>query len=183
MSDYRPLPLREIAKQGHVGTGSATPGIHLAIEHPISLVQVMARKGAGKRVSETLASSKALRVMQAGPDQYFVQGWGKAEGALDSELKKKLGSDVSVVDQSHGRVVIIISGPKSRAVLAKGTPVDFHPSHFKHGQSAQTQMAHASVHITRIGADEFAMSVFRSFSESLWEWLCSQAEEFGCQVQ
>lgn len=174
MPDHRPLPLRELAKQGRFGAEAATPGIHLAIEHPVSLVQVMARKGAGQRVAKTLASLKALRVAQAGPDQYFVQTSGKPEGALAAEIKKKLGSDASVVDQSHGRVFITISGPKSRSLLAKGTPVDLHLDHFKIGQSAQTQMAHVGVHIIRTGADEFTISVLRSFSESLWEWMCNQ---------
>ena len=85
-------------------------------------------------------------------------------------------------DQSHGRVVIRIDGPKSRALLAKGTPVDLHPSEFPVGKSALTQMAHVSVHLTRTGTDEFTLSVFRGFSESFWEWLTSQAGEFGYQV-
>ena len=39
-----------------------------------------------------------------------------------------------------------------------------------------------SVHFTRTGEDEFTLSVFRGFSESFWEWLTSQAAEFGYQV-
>ena len=51
----------------------------------------------------------------------------RGEGALYRELKAKLSGLASVTDQSHGRVIIRIAGPKARAVLAKGTPVDLHP--------------------------------------------------------
>ncbi len=182
MSDYRSLPLRNLAKQGRFGSASISPGVTLSIVHPVSLVQILARKGAAKSVAETLASLKSVRVMQAGPQQYYVQASGKLEGWLAADLKKRLGSKASVVDQSHGRVVIRIDGPKSRAVLAKGTPVDLHPEQFTLDQSAQTQMAHVGVHITRIGKNAFLVSVFRGFSESLWEWLESAAAEFAFQI-
>ena len=71
---------------------------------------------------------------------------------------------------------------KARAVLAKGTPVDLHPDAFPVGKSALTQMAHVGVHLTRVGADGYDVSVFRGFSESFWEWITEQAEEFGYQV-
>jgi sarcosine oxidase subunit gamma len=68
-------------------------------------------------------------------------------------------------------------------VLAKGTPVDLHPSVFTAGQCAMTQMAHVGVHISHPDEDAFELSVFRGFSESFWEWLTEQAEEFGYQVK
>ena len=70
----------------------------------------------------------------------------------------------------------------TRSVLCKGTPVDLHESEFEIGKSALTQMAHVGVHLTRVGKDVFELSVFRGFSESFWEWLTEQAEEFGYQV-
>ena len=82
----------------------------------------------------------------------------------------------------HGRVIIRLVGPRARAVLAKGTPVDLHPDAFPVGKSALTQMAHVGVHLTRVGADSYDVSVFRGFSESFWEWITEQAEEFGYQV-
>ena len=182
MSDHRALPLREVAGQGRYGAADLTPGVILSIVHPVSLVQVLARKGSGQIIGEALTGFKSLRVMPAGPDQYYVQASGKPEGWLAADLKKRLGTKASIVDQSHGRVVIAIDGPKSRAVLAKGTPVDFHVDHFAIGQSAQTQMAHVGVHITRTGSDAFQISVFRGFSESLWEFLCTAAAEFAYQV-
>ena len=183
MFEQRVLPLRDIAQQGRFGAEVTNPDLQLSVLHPFSLVQVLSRKGAGKKLANTLSKLKVGTVMQAGPDQYFVQATDLPEGTLFADLKKKLNGIASVVDQSHGRVVIVLAGVKSRAVLAKGTPVDFHPDFFKLGQSAQTQMAHVGVHITRTGSDEFTLSVFRGFSQSLWEGLCSQAAEFGYEIK
>jgi len=172
-------PLRDIAVQGRFGAGKGAPGASFSIRHPLSIVTVIARAG---QSAATAAALKHHDAQWAGPDQYFVLAEGRGEGALCRELKAKLGAAASVTDQSHGRVVIRIAGPKARAVLAKGTPVDLHPDEFPIGKSAMTQMAHVGVHLTRVGDDAYDLSVFRGFSESFWEWITEQAEEFGYQV-
>ena len=183
MSEFRSLDLRAEARQGRFGAGNGETGVSLSLVHPVSLVQVLVRKGGTKAVEAGLGALKSARVMQGGPGQFFVQAADWAEGTLAAELKLRLAGKASIVDQSHGRVVIRLSGAKARAVLAKGMPLDLHEDIFTVGQSAQTQMAHVGVHITRTGADEFEISVFRGFSESLWEWLCTSSAEFGYQVK
>ena len=175
--------LADIAVQGRFGAGEGAAGVELSVRHPLSIVTVIARKGKSKAVAEALAGLKGAAVLWAGPDQYFVQAESRGEGALATELASLLTGAASVSDQSHGRVVIRLTGPKARAVLAKGTPVDLHPDVFAIGHSALTQMAHVGVHLTRVGADSFDLSVFRGFSESFWEWLTEQAEEFGYLVR
>jgi methylglutamate dehydrogenase subunit D len=176
MSENRMLPLHDVAKPGRFGAPRPTPGVTISILHPVSLVSVIARKGKSETVAKTLKSMRSANAMWAGPDQYFVQGVSHAE------LKKRLGASASVIDQSHGRIVIRIAGPKVRAVLAKGTPVDLHTDYFPIGKSAVSQMAHVGVHLTRTGADEFILSVFRGFSESFWQWLKVSAAEYGYEV-
>jgi methylglutamate dehydrogenase subunit D len=177
MADVRILPLRQTATPGRFGAACDIPGVTLSIIHPALLCTVIARKGQGKSVATTLKSLKTARVMGAGPDQYYVQGLASAA------LKVKLGPSASVVDQSHGRVVIGVAGLKARHVLAKGTPVDLHQSRFPVGTSALTQMAHVGVHVTRTDVDIFELSVFRGFSETFWEWLTAAAAEFGYDVR
>jgi sarcosine oxidase subunit gamma len=178
----RVSPLADVAVQGRFGADKGAPGVVFSVVHPLSIVMVIARKGKSKAVKDALATLKAVDVLWAGPDQYFVQAAGRADNALYTELKKKLGGIASMSDQSHGRVCLRVAGSKSRALLAKGTPVDLYNGEFPIGKSALTQMAHVGVHLTRTGADEFTLSVFRGFSESFWEWLISQAGEFGYQV-
>lgn len=174
--------LANVAKPGRFGADKGFPGIALSVVHPLSIVMVIARKGKAKALKQALRECESVDVLWTGPDQYFVQAVNMTEGMLHASLKENLDSIASVSDQSHGRVVLRIVGPKARAILAKGTPIDLHPAEFPEGKSAVTQMAHVSVHLTRTGQDEFMLSVFRGFSESFWEWLTSQAAEFGYQV-
>jgi sarcosine oxidase subunit gamma len=172
----REWALKDVVQAGRFGAGTGAPGVTLCVVTANTLVLVIARKGKARAVKDGLSALRGAVVMWAGPDQYYVKG---AEAAA---LKKKLGDAASVIDQSHGRVTLSVSGPKARALLAKGTPVDLHPDEFSIGRSAVTQMAHVGVHLVRTGKDEYELSVFRGFSESFWEWLTEQALEFGYQV-
>ncbi|MBI2720035.1 MAG: sarcosine oxidase subunit gamma [Rhizobiales bacterium] len=179
---HRISPLADVAIQGRFGADKGAPGVELSVRHPLSIVTVIARKDKAEALSAALAGLKGCVVQWAGADQYYAVSETYAEGALYRELREKLAGLASLSDQSHGRIVIRIAGPKARAVLAKGTPVDLHPNEFLRGKSAVTQMAHVGVHLTRTGEDAFELSVFRGFSENFWEWLTGQAEEFGYQV-
>jgi len=178
MSDLyqRILPLADIAIQGRFGADKGAPGVTLSVQHPAVIVTVIARKGKAKTLADMLKNWRGVTVQWAGAEQYFV-----LDKPFD-DVRKKLDGLASCSDQSHGRVIIRIEGPKVRHVLCKGTPVDLHESEFEIGKSALTQMAHVGVHLTRVGRDAFELSVFRGFSESFWEWLTEQAEEFGYQV-
>jgi methylglutamate dehydrogenase subunit D len=169
-------PLADIAIQGRFGADNGAPGVRLSVRHPALVVTVIARRGKAKALTDALKNWRGVAIQWAGHEQYFV---------LDkpiNEVRKKLEGLASCSDQSHGRVIIRIGGPKVRQVLCKGTPVDLHENEFEIGRSALTQMAHVGVHLTRTGPDAFEISVFRGFSESFWEWLTEQAEEFGYQV-
>lgn len=179
----RSSPLAEALRPGRYGADRGAPGVVLGIRHPLSIATVIARSRKGKAVAKALNEISDVAVQWAGPDQYLVIAENRSEGALYRELKAALDGLASVSDQSHGRIVIRVEGPKSRAVLAKGTPVDLHASLFPIGKSALTQMAHVGVHLTRVGEDSFDLSVFRGFSESFWEWLTEQSREFGYLVR
>lgn len=178
----RASPLADVAIQGRFGADHGAPGVIFTVRHPVTILTVIARAGKAKSVASALDDLKDVEVLWAGPDQYFVVAGSRGEGALYRDLKAMLDGQASVSDQSHGRVIIRMTGPKARQVLAKGTPVDVHPDEFPVGKSALTQMAHVGVHLTRVDEDSYDLSVFRGFSESFWEWITEQAEEFGYQV-
>ena len=110
--------LQDVAVQGRFGADKGVPGVSLSVVHPLAIAMVIARKGNSKAVKEVLASLRSVDVLWAGPDQYFVQST-KTETALLADLQNKLQGLASITDQSHGRVVLRISGPKARAVLTK----------------------------------------------------------------
>jgi sarcosine oxidase subunit gamma len=123
-----------------------------------------------------------IALQWCGAGQYYALAENRPEGAFYAELRDRLKGAASVSDQSHGRAVIGITGVKARALLAKGSPVDFHPREFGVHAVAVTQMAHVGVHVSRWGEDSFEISLFRGFSEHFWEWLTEQAEEFGYEI-
>jgi methylglutamate dehydrogenase subunit D len=185
-----------ILTPGHYGSNRPDgPGVVLRLRRPLSIVAIIARRGKTEALAAALrqgsglelpgpglSSGKDGRALRwAGPEQWLALAEG-AEGALYQELAAALADLAAVFDQSHGRVAIVIAGRKARAVLAKGTAVDLHPSRFRPGQVAMTQMAHVGVHLTQTRPDVFELLVFRSFAESLFEFLTAMAAEYGYEV-
>jgi sarcosine oxidase subunit gamma len=193
----RVSPLADVAVQGRFGADKGAPGVVLGLRHPLSIVIVIARKNQAQALSTAIeqhyglacpppgrsARRNGLTLHWCGAEQWYALAEARGEGELYRELATKLRGLASCSDQSHGRVIITIAGPKARHMLAKGTPVDLHPQPFAAGQCAVTQMAHVGVHLAQVGPDDFELSVFRGFSESFWEWLTEQAEEFGYLVR
>jgi len=193
----RVSPLATVAVQGRFGADKGAAAVTLGVRHPVSIVTIIARKGQAHALSQAMeqhygiacpppgrsAHGRGLTLHWSAPEQWFALAEGREEGALCRELKERLESLASCSDQSHGRVILTISGPKARNLLAKGTPVDLHPRAFGPGQCASTQMAHIGVHLAQVGPDAFELSLFRGFCEHFWEWLTEQAGEFGYLVK
>jgi heterotetrameric sarcosine oxidase gamma subunit len=191
-------PLGAILTAGRYGAkGPDGPGVTLRLRHPLSIVTVMARKGRAEALAGALrdsfdlalpgpgesATATEFALRWAGPEQWLAIAESGRDGNLHQRLTTALAEAASLVDQSHGRVAIVIAGPRARAVLAKGTAVDLHPTRFRPGQVAMTQMAHVGVHLTQTTPDVFELLVFRSFAESLFEFLTAMAAEYGYEVR
>src|SRR5262245_52348597 len=193
----RILPLKQHLRQGRYGALlSEGPGVRLSIRYPLSIATVIARKDKGQALSVRLTAKYGIeapdpRRMVKGDritlqwcadQQYYAVAEDRAEGELYRELRSELEGLASVSDQSHGRVVIVVTGSQARALLAKGSGVDFHRREFPINSAVPTQMAHIGVHVAAPAEDAFELSMFRGFSEHFWEWLTEQAQEFGYQV-
>jgi sarcosine oxidase subunit gamma len=158
---------------------------------------VIARKDKSQGVSEAMEkhfglacpppgesrSNGDLALHWCGFEQWYAVADGYAEGAFYEALRQHLAGLASVSDQSHGRVIFCLEGPRARDVLAKGTAVDLHRRAFEPGRSAVTQMAHVGVHIAQVGPDAFELSLFRGFAQSFWEWLTEMSGEYGYEVR
>jgi heterotetrameric sarcosine oxidase gamma subunit len=191
------LPLKQHLRQGRYGALlHEGPGVRLSIRHPLSIVTIIAGKEKGPALSarfeaeygipapnpRRMVKGNTLTLQWCADQQYYAVSENRAESELYGELKSKLEGLASLSDQSHGRVVITVAGPAARAVLAKGSGVDFHPREFPVSSAVPTQMAHVGVHVAAPAEDTFELSLFRGFSEHFWEWLTEQAQEFGYEV-
>lgn len=193
----RVSPLGRLALQGRFGADKGAPGVNLSLRHPVSIVTAIARKDQTGTLEAAMMRhyglappqpghwrrGQGIEIHWCGPEQWYVIAERRGEGALHRELADRLAGLASCSDQSHGRIILRVTGPRARHVLAKGTPVDLHPSAFGPGRCAVTQMAHVGVHLAQMDDDAFELSVFRGFSENFWEWLSEMSAEYGYQVR
>ena len=145
----------------------------------------------------TSAGNGEASALWLGPDEWWlvVPGPGPEAGPeLAAKLRAALADGFAAVTEvGEGRTCIRIAGPKARALLQKGCPLDFHPRAFGAGACAQTILAKATVAI-HLSADEsaadesvaegpaFEVYVLRSFAEYLWAWLEDAGREYGVTV-
>jgi len=88
----------------------------------------------------------------------------------------------SLVDQSHGRTLLVLTGPRVRDALAKGVPIDLHPRAFRPGDAASTLIAHIPVHLWQVDdRPSYEFAIARSLAQSFWQWLTAAAAEWGLQ--
>ena len=127
------------------------------------------------------ADNGALRIVWAGPDDWFIVGpRGQAE-ALVSRLREALdGQHHAVTDVSSGYTVLHLSGTPVRDVLAQGCPLDLHPRVFASGTSAGSHFFKASVWLWQTDeAPVYELLVRRSFMGYVWLMLERTTAECG----
>ncbi len=164
----------------------------------LGLATVAQRKGKADALRQAVAEAYGVelpstsRIVQGpkvsfvgyGPGQWLAVSEPLAGDALARDLSEKLEGLASISDQSGGRTVIRISGPRARDVLAKGLPIDLDPRVFPLGSAATSVISHMGVQLWQ--ADDtrsFDIAVFRSLSESFWRWLTASAAEYGYAVE
>ena len=129
------------------------------------------------------SASGDTAVFWTGPRRLWVV---TPDGAVGERLERAFDDDRAVsVDLTQSRTILRIAGPKSRALLAKGLPIDLHPREFPAGGVALGAIHHMGVAVhLRDTADgtTFDLYVGRSHALSLWEWLAESAAEFGYEV-
>jgi sarcosine oxidase subunit gamma len=123
----------------------------------------------------------ALRVIWAGPDDWFVIGPKGQAGAIGAQLDAALaGTHHAVTDVSSGYSVLHLSGAPVREVLAQGCPLDLHPRAFQPGMSAGSHYFKASIWLWQTeGAPEYEVLVRSSFRGYFWLMLERSTQECG----
>lgn len=178
---------------------SALPcGVLLSERHALSLATVMVRKGKESEFSRLLKQEFGWEPPAPGhregdfvfalawsaPGQWLASAEGVERTAFEKRLREKFSEVAAISNQSDGRSVIRISGPSARDVLAKGVPVDLHPSVFGPGRTASTIVAHLNVHFWQLNdVPTFEFAVFRSFAPAFWHFLTESAAEYGFGVE
>jgi heterotetrameric sarcosine oxidase gamma subunit len=131
----------------------------------------------------TVASGKDVMFIGTGPGQWLAVSETRANEDLAADLATKLDGLASIADQSSGRGVLRLSGPRVRDCLAKGLAIDLDPRIFPAGCAATSTLSHMGVLLWREGEAEcYDIVLFRSVAGSFWRWLAASAAEYGCEV-
>lgn len=170
-----PFVLRH-ALDGAVSANPARGLNHVEILPDPLVVSISARPSTAAGVKARLAGEEGLRF--SGPAEWLVVGPRHDAGRVRS-LGEAMGADALVADQSGGRVVLRLSGPAARAILAKLTPLDLHPDAFAAGQSANTFFGHVGANLARLDGDVFEIVLMRSFALFAFQALLEMGLEFG----
>ena len=138
-------------KPGRYGAAGEQP-VRIAARR-CALVQLMARRGKAEALATAMRAAFGLELPPPGhsaiagdlialwlqPDAWMLMG--RDESSLAGTVKAACGDVGSVVDQSHGRAVLSISGRDARDVLARLCRIDLHPHAFTTGRVAVTPIA------------------------------------------
>jgi sarcosine oxidase subunit gamma len=185
--------LAAVVVAGHY-TRRDTPGVTLSERTGVGLATIAARRGQASRLAATMrdtygialpAGPKVVRgrdltIMGTALGQWLAVSDTLAYGALADDLASRVTGVASVTDQSDGRAIVRISGPRARDVLAKGLPIDLHPKVFGTGDAATTVASLIGVQLWQVDdAPTYDLAVFRGYAESFWYWITSSAAEFG----
>jgi sarcosine oxidase subunit gamma len=129
----------------------------------------------------TTSESGVVRVVWAGPDDFFIAGPKGQADALTARLRGALaGLHHAVTDVSSGYTVLHLSGAPARDVLAQGCPLDLHPRVFARGACAGSHFFKASVWLWQTDdAPVYELLVRRSFMGYVWLMLERASAECG----
>ncbi len=164
----------------------------------LSAIQVLSFKGkhqaSAKAISTVLGiecstqpgvcnSDGKTQVAWNGPNSWMIvandEEAGRASGELFKTLQDAIGELAAVIDQSHGRCGLRLSGPRARAVMAKNTAVDLHPRAFGPGRCALTSVAHMNATIVQVDdAPTYDLFVIRSLARSFAHAIEHACHEF-----
>jgi len=188
--------LHGFALPGHYGRAGAT-GLIIEERTDVAFASLTAKRG--KRFALVNAVNTAFGVALpdgprratrgavtfagTGPDQWIASAEGNEAAGFAAKVRARIGPFAAVSDQSDARLVLCLSGPKVRDVLAKGVPVDLHPQAFKPGDVACTVVGYINTQIDMLDdRPTFQLAAPRSMAGSFWSWLTASAAAFGYDI-
>lgn len=155
------------ALDGTIGAIAERRANHLAVHRATAMAMALASPGRVPEAAGILVANGDFEVRFSGPGEWLVLSEVHAPETLAAELGVRLGDAAFVIDQSHGRVALTLTGPDAARILANGVAVDLHADSFPVGRAANVLCHHISVNLARTSAQSFDLVVMRSFAEAL----------------
>jgi len=166
---------------------SSDAGITLAEIRDLTLWQLAVWPDSVARVSESVACQLALQtapgfgqsvshngvsMLRIEPLKFWITG---------AVLSDQQASDGAVLDLSHSRTHVRLTGDKATTVLNSYLPLDLRDQSFPTGSVASTAFHHVGVTLWR-SENGYELFIPRGFAVSLWEMLLDASEQYGLSV-
>ena len=186
---------RDSALAGHYHVGksgilldSETAGVTLQDIHGLKLHQVAAwaasMDAVAAQVASTVGATQApgpckaeavnnLAALRIEPMKWWL--YGIEAPILDAEQG-------AVLDISHSRTHVRVSGPEAATLLNRFLPLDLRESSFPVDTVASTMIHHVGVTLWR-SSDGYELFIPRGFALSLWEMMVESAKQFGLEIK
>ena len=181
MSD-RISPLGADFKPGRYGNTADGIGVTLG-ENSFDFIGELAAFASGlaavAKLAATASKVKGATVFQISANRWMLAGPDALRETIAASLKP---ADGSLIDLSHGRTALTISGSKAERVLSKLYAIDFALAAFPTGTGLSTAHHTIFTQIYRDDEQTFTLFVFRSFARAFWHTLQRAAEETGYEV-
>jgi methylglutamate dehydrogenase subunit D len=187
-----------VVSTGRYGRRTGEPGVVVSEARGAGLATLTVRKGRRNALVDAVQSAFGVALpdrprrveagdtafVWCGPDQWLVCRHPAPAGGMEAMLAPTFGGLAAIVDQSHARTLLRVTGPRVRDTLAKGIPVDLHPRVFKVGDATATAVAHIAVHLWQVDdKPTYELAAPRGFALSFWHWLEASAAEFGLEYR
>jgi sarcosine oxidase subunit gamma len=184
-------------KPGRHGKAEGEAGIFAAPRPGMAVIALLVRRGQFAALTEKFRAQSGLdlppgphratagdiSVVSFAPGRWLFLQENSDPAGLAARLATELAGLASVVDLSDARCVLRLWGPKLRAVLAKGLPIDIHPERFGPNDAAASMIALIDVQLWQLDDRPcFELAVPRSYASSLAGWLIASAGEYGLEV-
>ena len=187
--------LHGLTPPGHYGCVGTT-GLTIEERTDLALASVTAKRGKRFMLVNAVntafgvalpdgprrATRGAVTFAGTGPDQWIASAEGSEAAGFAAKVRARIAPFAAVSDQSDARLVLQLSGPRVRDVLAKGLAIDLHPKAFKPGDVANTLIAYVGVQIDMLDDATWQLTAPRSMAGTFWSWLSASAAEFGYDV-
>ncbi|BES71389.1 sarcosine oxidase subunit gamma family protein [Marinobacter nanhaiticus D15-8W] len=116
------------------------------------------------------------------PDEWLLIGPGDQAFLMEHQLRTQLHGHYAVINVGGGQTVVRLSGAEARSVIMKSCPYDVHDRNFPVGKVVTTVLAKSQATLRRLGDDDWAFIVRRSFADYIWRWLADAAGEYGLSI-
>lgn len=192
-------PIDHLLESSAHPSRSGTSDVLIQERLGVAQLQLIARNGKvsqlQKNLIEFLGHKEALAPMEGaerkgaficatGPLEYWVFVYGRSVPRAADFLEQIVGDSACIFDQSEGRCILRFSGENALNVLAKGMPLDLHPTAFPSQGTAYTVIEHVPTLVARrVRSACWDISIPRSYAVSFVTWLMEAAREYGYVIE